>query len=523
MAGGKQSPRQRMINLMYLVFIAMLALNMSKEVLSAFGLLNEKLEKSNSELSVNNESFLSGLALKASENPAKFAPLYDNAKQIMASSDAYFNYLQTIKNEMLSDIEDTTDYMIMDKADYVDQLFFKGDQLREPGQEFLDKRIAYRNDLLESIPAEFESVRQAVVNKFSTGDENNNVKDREGNSLPWLNYYYEGYPMVASLTNLTQIQTDIKTSVQDILKAMLQGQLSSEVSYSNYTTLLEQEKSAFYQGETFKGNIVLGRKDATTKPNEVNLTLDGRSLKEGRDFTIEEGRVKLALNAGNAGDHTLKGTLVFMQDGKATEVPVNSTFATITKPNAAVISADKMNVVYRGLPNPMTISIPGIADNFVQASAPGLKKVNGSNYLLTPENQGREVSITATGKLPDGQTIKTTSVFRIKDIPKPEGSIRGESGTVRMPKNNLEISTVGAFLDDFDFDLKIEVNGFKLKVPGQPTVQVNGNKLDAKAKAALQRAKRGDLIQIFDINAYITNNRSYKLKKVSSVIVELTN
>lgn len=311
MAGGKQSPRQRMINLMYLVFIAMLALNMSKEVLSAFGLLNEKLEKSNSELSVNNESFLSGLALKASENPAKFAPLYDNAKQIMASSDAYFNYLQTIKNEMLSDIEDTTDYMIMDKADYVDQLFFKGDQLREPGQEFLDKRIAYRNDLLESIPAEFESVRQAVVNKFSTGDENNNVKDREGNSLPWLNYYYEGYPMVASLTNLTQIQTDIKTSVQDILKAMLQGQLSSEVSYSNYTTLLEQEKSAFYQGETFKGNIVLGRKDATTKPNEVNLTLDGRALTEGKDFSIEEGRVKLALNAGNAGDHTLKGTLVF--------------------------------------------------------------------------------------------------------------------------------------------------------------------------------------------------------------------
>jgi hypothetical protein len=92
-----------------------------------------------------------------------------------------------------------------------------------------------------------------------------------------------------------------------------------------------------------------------------------------------------------------------------------------------------------------------------------------------------------------------------------------------MPNSNLEISTVGAFLDDFDFDLNIAVDGFKLKVPGQPTVQVNGNKLDARAKAALQRARRGDLIQIFDINAYITNNRTYKLKKVSSVIVEITN
>ena len=78
-------------------------------------------------------------------------------------------------------------------------------------------------------------------------------------------------------------------------------------------------------------------------------------------------------------------------------------------------------------------------------------------------------------------------------------------------------------LEDFDFDLNMAISGFKLKVPGQPTVEVNGNKLDARAKAALRRAGRGDAIQIFDIEAYITNNRSYKLKKVSPVVVEITN
>jgi hypothetical protein len=92
-----------------------------------------------------------------------------------------------------------------------------------------------------------------------------------------------------------------------------------------------------------------------------------------------------------------------------------------------------------------------------------------------------------------------------------------------MPKNNLEISTVGAILDDFDFDLNLAISGFKFKVPGEPTVQVNGNKLDSRAKSTLQRAKRGDAVQIFDIEAYITNNRTYKLKKVSPVMVELTN
>src|SRR5690606_2451361 len=137
----------------------------------------------------------------------------------------------------------------------------------------------------------------------------------------------------------------------DVLKAMLQGQMQSDLSFSNYTTLLEQPKSAYYQGETFDGAIVLGRKDGSTRPNEVNLTLDVRPLVENEDFLIEDGRVKLTVNAGSAGDHLLEGNLIFKQDGEDIEVPVSQKFATITKPNAAVISADKMNVVYRGVSN----------------------------------------------------------------------------------------------------------------------------------------------------------------------------
>jgi gliding motility-associated protein GldM len=181
-----------------------------------------------------------------------------------------------------------------------------------------------------------------------------------------------------------------------------------------------------------------------------------------------------------------------------------------------------MNVVYRGVANPMSISIPGIPNNKVSASAPGLKKVNGSKYVMNP-GTGRTVKIVASGILPDGQRISTPAEFRIKDIPRPSGSVRGEPGSVKMPRRNLEVSTIGAFLEDFDFDLNLAISGFKFKVPGQPTVSVNGNKLDSRAKSALKRAKRGDAIQIFDINAYITNNRSYKLKKVSPVVVEITN
>jgi hypothetical protein len=91
-----------------------------------------------------------------------------------------------------------------------------------------------------------------------------------------------------------------------------------------------------------------------------------------------------------------------------------------------------------------------------------------------------------------------------------------------MPKRNLEIATIGVILEDFDFDLQLQVKGFKFKVPGQPTVEVKGNKLDSRAIGTLKRAKRGDIIRIFDIQAEIANNKSYRLKKPRDITVELT-
>ncbi|HBC05444.1 MAG TPA: gliding motility protein GldM, partial [Aequorivita sp.] len=121
----------------------------------------------------------------------------------------------------------------------------------------------------------------------------------------------------------------------------------------------------------------------------------------------------------------------------------NRSFATISLPNSAVIAADKMNVVYRGVDNPMTVSIPGIPDNKVNASAAGLSRVSGSKYVMRP-GSGRTVTISATGTLPDGKPVGSKSEFRIKDIPPPVGAIRGETGIVRMERGGLEISSVSA-------------------------------------------------------------------------------
>jgi gliding motility-associated protein GldM len=523
MAAGKLSARQKMINLMYLIFIAMLALNMSKEVLSAFGLMNEKLTESNEAATDRNAAFMASLAQQAIDQPEKYEPLKAQAEQISTLANEFNSYLSDLKSKMNATVDDPQDYEIMDKGDYLDEHFFIGDKLKSEGQEFMDHISKFRDGVTQILTSDpesakkFSKIAEDVQKKFATDP----VK-RDAGTVGWLDHNYKGFPLVASLTKMTQMQADIKTTESEVLSAMSRGVLTREVSFTNYGTLLQTKKSAFFNGETFDGEIVLGRTDESTKPNEVDLTLDGRTLKE-TEYTIEGGKVKLNVNSGSVGEHKIKGNLIFNEDGVERKVPVEQSFMTVPKPNSATISADKMNVVYRGVTNPMTISFAGIPDNLVNASGAGLSKGSGVGKYNMDPGTGREVVINVTGKLPDGKPVSDKATFRIKDIPKPSGTIAGQIDNAKLPRNTVEIATVGAVLEDFDFELPIQVTSFKIKVPGQPSVEVNGTKLNDQAKSALRKARRGDGIQIFDIKAQIKNNTSYKLKGVSPVFVELSN
>ncbi len=524
MAQGKLTPRQKMINLMYLIFIAMLALNMSKEVLSAFGLLDKKISEGNVATTARNTAFMESLTTKAADAPEQYEALRLKADEINTISSSLDTYLEGLKSDMMGTLkpEDAMNYEVQDKSDYLDQLFFKSDKLRPEGQEFLDKINQYRNEMVAVLgDTLYPDIKKSIESNFSTAQ----VENSDGKKRDWINHNFEGFPLVASKTKFTQIQSDIKTTQTELLSKMLGGVQADALALKNYESFMTVKKTAFYPGEIFDGSIILGRVDPNTIPKREELTLDGRKLIRDKDYTINGGRIILNVPAGSPGDHKIEGFLYYGEGGDEVEVIVETGFATISKPNSAVISADKMNVVYRGVENPMTVSIPGIPDSRVSASGTGLSKVSGSKYVMRPQG-GREVNISASGTLPDGFRVNTTSIFRIKDIPRPTGTIRGEDGgggCVRMQRQGLDISSIGAILPDFDFDINLNVTGFKFKVSGQPTVVVSGRRLNTQGKSALRRAKRGETVQIFDITANIANNSGYKLKKISPVCIELTN
>jgi len=518
MAGGKLTPRQKMINLMYLVFIAMLALNMSKEVLSAFGLMNEKFELSNKSSLTTNEGLLQALDAKGTESPA-FAEAKRTADKVAVISKTFYTYIGTLKEYATKGVEVDPDtkklpYEAMDKGPAIDEGWFSGDNYSAKGKEIVATIDKYRADIKAAVgnDKKYKAIIAELESKFDTKD----VKNMEGLSVKYLNYHFEHFPAVASLAYLSAMQNDVKKTEADIYNSLLGKAAVDATSMSKYVAIVIPEKSAFFAGEAVKGKIVLGRFDDQTVPTSV--VVNGANINLAT--ALKDGQVNFSFGAGNVGEHDITGKFNFVEDGKTVPIDIKGNYVVVPKPNSATISADKMNVVYRGVANPMTISFAGISADKVTASAAGLRPAGKPGAYVMNPGGGTETTIVVSGKLQDGTSVSDKKTFRIKNIPAPLGAIGGETGSIKGAKSRLSASSITAKIPDFDFDLPLRVTQFTFKVTGQAAVVVNGNKVNAQCTAAMARASRGDQITITDIKTVVEGS-PILLPKTGVVIYEI--
>jgi len=489
MAGGKLTPRQKMINLMYLVFIAMLAMNMSKEVLSAFGLMNEKFEGANTSAKATNEQMMLALDTKATEAKGEFAVAAATAHKVEAATKKFYSFVETLKAEVLVGVEPEEGklpYEAMDKADNLDNSWFTGEGYSKRGKEVVAAIETFKNEMKAALGNEkkYAAILNEVTKKFDLSD----VANKEGLKDKYLNYHFKGFPAIASLAKLSAWQNDAKKAESDVISAALGKAAVQAASYSNYQAIVVLEKNAYFQGEAVKGKVVLGRYDENTKP--TSFQGPGK---------LENGQAIISTTAGGVGEQNINGQFTFLEDGKTIPLKFEGKYVVVPRPNSATISADKMNVVYRGVPNPMSISFAGVADNNVNASAPGMSKTGNGKYVLRA-GSGASVMINVSAKLPDGKVVSDKKEFRIKGLPAPTGKIRGEVAA-KGSKSNLAVCSISAVMEDFDFPVTVNVTQFNVKVPGQPTIVVSGSKMDGRAQAAINKAQRGDVVVISEIKA----------------------
>jgi gliding motility-associated protein GldM len=492
MAGGKLTPRQKMINLMYLVFIAMLAMNMSKEVLSAFGLMNEKFEDANTNSALTNSQKLAGLDAKAGEDAGHYGEAAKSAHKVEALTKSFFGYIESLKGTVLTGIEKDKEtgklpYESMDKGDNIDNAWFAGEGYSPKGNEIVSTIEKYKSDMKSAIGSDkkYKDLLSEIGKKFDLSD----VANKEGIKIKYLEYHFDKFPAVASLAKLSAWQNDVKKAETDFYNISLGASAQKQASYSNFQAIVALEKNVYFEGEVVKGKVVIGKYDESTVPS--GFSGPGK---------IVNGQAVISQSAGSVGEHSVKGQFTFTEDGKPIPLPFDGKYVVVARPNSATISADKMNVVYRGVPNPMTISFAGVASNNVSASAAGMSSAGGAGKYVLKAGNGTSVMINVSAKLPDGKVVSDKKEFRIKGLPAPTGKIRGEVAA-KGPKSNLESCTVSAAMEDFDFPVTVNVTQFNIKVPGQPTIVVSGSKMDARAKSAIQKATRGDVVVISEIKA----------------------
>ena len=508
MAGGKLTPRQKMINLMYLVFIAMLAMNMSKEVLSAFGLMNERFEGSNNASKMTNEQMLAALDTKATEAKGEFATAAITAHKVEAATKKFYDFVATLKSEVLTGVEPENGklpYESMDKADNLDNSWFKGDGYTDRGNDVVKAIETYKNEMKGALSdKKYAPILNEINKKFDLAE----VANKEGIKVKFLDYHFKGFPAIASLAKLSAWQNDAKKAEADVISAALGKAAVSEASYSKFEAIVVLDKNAYFQGEKVTGKVVLGKYD----PNAQFSGFVG----PGR---LENGQAIISTTAGGVGEQTLSGSFNFTEDGKPINLPFKGGYVVVPRPNSATISADKMNVVYRGVPNPMTISFAGVGSDKVRASAAGMSPAGGAGkYVLRP-GPGTSVMVNVSATLPDGKVVSDKKEFRIKGLPAPTGKIRGEV-SAKGSKSNLEVCTISAVMEDFDFPVTVNVTQFNVKVPGQPTIVVSGSKMDGRARAAIAKAQRGDVVVISEIKASFSGIDQVA-KRVSSCTYEV--
>ena len=549
---GKLDSRQKMINMMYLVFIAMLALNIGKEVLATLGVLNDDLESSITELEASSTASYSQIETNSEKLDYKIAA--SKVVEMKAEADNFFNYIQIIKdslligengeNKYLKQIQNKETgeeitrmaYQEMDKSQVLDDYFFEGEFLTANGEQYVSNYKSFPTKLSQilddivfleeeskiartaldgskgedgvEIQYDFESAKFDLKNRFSYSDK---IVNSEGTTQGFLEYNFYGFPVIASLAKLTKVQSDIRYIENKILNEILSSIQGKGLNFSTFQTLLEATKPVYYTTDVVDAAIVMGKKDEGFKPDKVELFLNGKPLSDSEYF-IENGKVVLKKRIGTPGTYDLTGTLSKRNADtqELVSIPVTQKLVIIREPNSAVVSADNMKVFYRGLRNPTSISIPGVASNTIVPSSANAKFSKTKNgWAAQPTNaKAKEMRVTVSGVLNGQRKQFDGGTFRILPPPPGKGSVSGMNKVIQtggsISKTLLANGIVtGTKPKDFLYDYEIIVTGFDIKVGNSPAKKVTGNKASRSSKAALdiKSAGKGTVVVISNIQA----------------------
>ena len=494
-----ETPRQKMIGMMYLVLTAMLALNVSTNVLDAFKKVDTSLHVTLDNTVEQNAMQYRRFERAYAENPAKVGQLYIQADSLRKASDDLYDYIQNFKVEVTKLVDgenyDSLARNIINTSDFdhpgTYALVMTDPETGKPNGEVLRQKIEdYRETLMDiqhwSERARNGKPKQILFGIFNTDKGVNN----DGDSIPWEASVFDGMPAGACLAILTKYQNDIRAYENRTLTRLWQRIDANDFKANDIRAYVIPKSSYVIRGDQYEAQIILAAVDSTAKPdyfvNDVELGEDGI----------------YRCTATGSGLQSYSGIVRYKQGRDTVSLPFEAAF-TVGEPSASVMNED-LNIIYRDFDNRYVVSAPGMTDNQLRVSVVGADvKRQGKFYILRPKGDAKQVKVTVIADMNGRTATMGERTFKVQRLPQPMpyfvdgGKQVSSSNTPRKSLNKNTILEIG-YGEDGLLEVPFEITSFDTYIL-RKTGKSAGNKFSAAQLKLIGQLKSGDMVLVQNI------------------------
>ena len=494
------SPRQKMINLMYVVLMAMLALNVSNEVLNGFDIVEKSLSRTTENSTKENLAIYEDFEQQMKANPQKVKEWYDKAQMVRHMSDSLYDFASELKLAIAHEADgkngDPSNIQSKEDLEAANQVMLapgrgRGDELRRAIDSF-------RERMVRMVP---DTAQQKLIASNLTTEV---PKTATTLAKTWQEYMFEAMPAAAAITLLSKLQNDVRYAEGEVLHTLVQNIDVKDIRVNALEAFVIPNSQTIVRGDKFSAHIVMAAVDTTQIP-DVYIGNQKMELKDNVYETI----------CGRTGDFTLAGHIETV-NGNGDRIRRDfSQKYTVVDPSATV-SADLMNMLYAGYSNPLSISVPGVPLNKISATMTNgtLTPVGPGKFIARPSKIGQDATITVLSTNTGRPQQMGQFTFRVRKLPDPTPFIdmKDDKGNpVRfkgggMAKASLmAIGGIGAAIDDGILDIGFRVISFETVFydnMGNAVPMVGeGDKFSARQKDTFRKLTRNRRFYISRVKA----------------------
>ena len=504
-----ETPRQKMIGMMYLVLTAMLALNVSAAILNGYTQVDESLHATIDTMQDSNAETYATFKAALDKNPEKTQEWYDKALEVKRVSDEFFEYVQLFKDDMvlLADGKNA-------KKDAKVSEIGKKDDTNIPSQYAISEGNAtvlkekinrFRNFLIkftEDVPG--ATMFHDEMNRTFVTEDGTNA---EGDPVTWENMIFNEMPMCASITILTKLQNDIRHCEGVAVRLLLGATDAGDLRVNKFNAYVIPSANYVVKGTKYTAQVILAAIDSTQTPEYY---VNGQKLNNKGIYEVV---------ANNVGVQKITGKIGYMdQQGVMQYLPFEREY-TVGEPTATISNTD-LNIMYRGYDNPFSISVPGVSAHLLQVNcAQATITQKDGMWIIRPNaNSPENLNIEVFANIGGSQALMGSHTYRVKNLPRPDAyfEINGvPTEDTRVPRAQLvnpQNKIVASYGADGLVQAKFEITGFQVKLPTGASISVKGDRFDDKALAAIKKLKQGNTVNLMYIKAKGPDGKEIQLR-----------